>query len=53
VTIGSRLSAAAPIVLEVDLPTAVDVEDFEYSYKCGHCGHVWTEMHTEEFAVKK
>jgi uncharacterized C2H2 Zn-finger protein len=48
-----RLSATVPTVLEVDVPTTVDERDFEYFYKCGHCGHVWTEMRTEEFAVKE
>lgn len=27
----------------------VDIEDFEYKYKCTHCGHQWSEMHVEEF----
>jgi hypothetical protein len=28
-------------------PIVVDVEEFEYSYKCGHCGHEWAEKHVE------
>jgi DNA-directed RNA polymerase subunit RPC12/RpoP len=34
-------------------PITVDVEDFEYKYKCTHCGHVWTEIHEEESSVKR
>jgi len=25
-------------------PILVDVEEFRYTYKCGHCGHEWTEI---------
>lgn len=50
--VGNRGQYTMPQVLVVDVPTTIEVEDFEYSYKCGHCGHVWTEMHTEEFEVK-
>ena len=28
-------------------PIVVDVEQFQYSYKCKHCGHEWTEKHVE------
>ena len=28
-------------------PVVVDVEEFNYSYKCKHCGHEWTEKHIE------
>ena len=27
-----------------DAPIIVDVEDFDYSYKCKHCGHQWDEI---------
>ena len=37
-----------PIVVTENIPITVDIEDFQYSYKCGHCGHVWSEMHVEE-----
>jgi len=37
-----------PIVVTESVPVTVDVEDFQYSYKCGHCGHLWSEMHVEE-----
>ena len=29
-------------------PVLVDVEEFQYSYKCKHCGHEWSEKHVEE-----
>ena len=37
----------APIVVDEDVPITVDVEDFQYSYKCKHCGHEWSETHTK------
>jgi hypothetical protein len=29
-------------------PIIVDVEEFQYSYKCKHCGHEWSEKHVKE-----
>lgn len=26
----------------------IDIEDFQYTYKCQHCGHEWSEKHVEE-----
>ncbi len=37
-----------PVIVEENIPITIDVEDFQYSYKCKHCGHEWSEMHTEE-----
>jgi DNA-directed RNA polymerase subunit M/transcription elongation factor TFIIS len=37
----------SPLYLEEDVPVTIDVEDFQYSYKCRHCGHEWTESRTE------
>ena len=28
-------------------PIIVDVEEFQYSYKCKHCGHEWSETRLE------
>ena len=39
---------SSPLLVEENVPITVDVEDFQYTYKCKHCGHVWTEMHEEE-----
>jgi hypothetical protein len=33
-------------------PVIVDVEEFEYKYKCKHCGHEWTEEKEEEHEEK-
>jgi DNA-directed RNA polymerase subunit RPC12/RpoP len=40
----------APVLLvqESTRPIVVDVEEFEYSYKCRHCGHEWFEKRVEE-----
>ena len=37
------------VVVEEKVPITIDVEDFQYTYKCKHCGHVWSELHTKEF----
>ena len=29
-------------------PIIADIEEFRYTYKCGHCGHEWSEKHLEE-----
>lgn len=34
-----------PLVLEQDAPVVVDIEEFQYTYKCKHCGHTWSEVH--------
>lgn len=28
-------------------PIIVKEEEFQHTYKCGHCGHEWTELHRE------
>jgi uncharacterized Zn finger protein len=37
-----------PTPLEEGEPILVDIEEFQYTYNCKHCGHVWTEEHDEE-----
>ncbi len=37
-----------PIMVGQDVPITVDIEDFQYSYKCKHCGHQWSELRTKE-----
>jgi hypothetical protein len=32
-----------PTILEENVPVTVHIEDFQYSYRCKHCGHEWTE----------
>jgi hypothetical protein len=37
-----------PVVVEENVPVTIDTKDFQYTYKCKHCGHVWSEIHEEE-----
>jgi DNA-directed RNA polymerase subunit RPC12/RpoP len=42
-------SFRGPVLLgEGSRPIVVDVEKFQYSYKCQHCGHEWSEKRVEE-----
>ena len=34
--------------LEDTKPAIVDIEEFQYAYRCKHCGHQWVEIKTEE-----
>jgi DNA-directed RNA polymerase subunit RPC12/RpoP len=38
-------------ILEENVLVSVDVEDLQYSYKCSHCGHRWTEERVEKHRV--
>lgn len=33
-------------------PVIVDIEEFQYMYKCTHCGHQWSEVHEKEESSK-
>jgi len=46
--IGTGGSAYTPFTLHEGKPMIIDVEEFQYLYKCGHCGHEWSEKHLEE-----
>jgi hypothetical protein len=37
-----------PIMLNEDAPIIIDIEDFQYTYRCNHCGHGWSEIHETE-----
>jgi len=39
---------SVPLTLSEGRPITVDTEEFEYSYKCGHCGHEWSEKRDVE-----
>jgi hypothetical protein len=39
------------LMLEENIPVTVGIEDFQYSYKCKHCGHEWTENRAERRKV--
>jgi DNA-directed RNA polymerase subunit RPC12/RpoP len=41
---GFRSPVPVTIVQE-DVPSIVYVEDFQYRYRCKHCGHEWSEVH--------
>jgi len=38
----------APAVLTEDTPVVIDIEEFQYTYRCKHCGHEWSEVHETE-----
>ncbi len=42
----------SPIKLSEGEPSIVDIEDFRYTYRCKHCGHEWSEVHTTEDSFK-
>ena len=31
----------------------IDTEEFQYAYKCEHCGHEWSEKRVEKHAEKQ
>jgi hypothetical protein len=35
--------ASTPIAVQEGKPIIVGVEEFQYAYKCKHCGHEWSE----------
>jgi uncharacterized Zn finger protein len=37
-----------PALMTEDEPVVVDIEEFQYTYRCKHCGHGWTEAHETE-----
>jgi hypothetical protein len=37
-----------PVLVHDERPIILDIEDFQYVYKCKHCGHEWSEKHIEE-----
>ena len=47
---GAGIPAPWPgsVVVAESEPTVIDMEEFQYSYKCKHCGHEWLERHVEE-----
>jgi len=38
----------SPVMIEQNIPITIDIEEFQYAYKCKHCGHVWSEEHVAE-----
>jgi hypothetical protein len=39
-------------LVEAGVPVTLDIEEFQYVYKCKHCGHEWYEKHTEKHVEK-
>ncbi len=39
---------AMPVTLTEDAPVIVDIDEFQYTYKCKHCGHEWSEIQKTE-----
>jgi DNA-directed RNA polymerase subunit RPC12/RpoP len=45
---GLAYGASMPyMTLREGPPTIIDTEEFRFAYKCGHCGHEWSERRTE------
>ncbi len=38
-------------VVTENVPITIDVEEFQYTYKCKHCGHMWSELRFEDSKV--
>jgi uncharacterized Zn finger protein len=41
-------SMASPLVVEEDVPVTVEITEFQYTYRCKHCGHQWAELRTTQ-----
>jgi hypothetical protein len=40
-------------MLQEGEPSVVDVEEFQYRYRCKHCAHEWSEVHEADHKVKE
>jgi hypothetical protein len=40
-------------IVQEDKPSIIDVEEFQYDYKCKHCGHQWSEVHETDRRMKE
>ena len=36
------------VEVDEEVPVTIDIKDFQYTYKCKHCGHVWSEMREKD-----
>ena len=48
---GMGARAFTAIAVQEGKPIIIDVEEFQYAYKCQHCGHEWSEKHVEEHKI--
>lgn len=39
------------ITVEEDVPVTIDIKDFQYTYRCKHCGYTWSEKREKESRV--
>lgn len=50
--VGQRLEALVPVEASMELreatPNVFSMKEFQYRYKCKHCGHEWTEIRLKE-----
>jgi hypothetical protein len=37
----------SPTILQEGELIIIDIDEFQYTYKCKHCGHEWSEKHVE------
>ena len=44
--------AAGRALMEENTPMLFTDEEFQYSYRCKHCGHEWSEVHEKEKETK-
>lgn len=44
---GFAPASITPIVVQEGKPIIVDIEEFQYAYKCEHCGDEWSETHLQ------
>lgn len=49
----SGFAAPIPLLLEEGKPITVDLESYQYIYRCKHCGHEWSEMRVKEEKEKE
>lgn len=45
---GYPFGSSTPTTVQEGEPIIIDVEEFQYTYICKHCGHEWSEKHVEE-----
>ncbi len=50
---GAGIISGPPTVVLEGEPIVIDIEEFQYTYKCKHCGHEWSEKHVEEKEQKE
>ncbi|OLE91674.1 MAG: hypothetical protein AUF79_03075 [Crenarchaeota archaeon 13_1_20CM_2_51_8] len=40
-------------IVQDERPVVLDIEKFQYAYKCKHCGHEWSEKHVVTTLAKE